>query len=55
LRDDEVWCCARARERERTKEAHPRTMTSVVEIERERRSSRMYSSFCLFVFACVYL
>jgi hypothetical protein len=46
---------ARARERERTKEAHPRTMTSVVEIERERRSSRMSSSFCLFVFACVYL
>lgn len=55
LRDDEVWCCARARERERTKEAHPRTMTSVVEIERERRSSRMSSSFCPFVFACVYL
>lgn len=44
-----------ARARERTKVANPRTMTNVVEIERQRRSSRVSSSFCLFVFACVYL
>jgi len=42
--------------RARTKEAHPRTMTNVVEIKQQsRKQQNVSSSFCLSVFARVYL
>jgi hypothetical protein len=48
---------ARAREREREDEggASENDDKCSREIEQQRRSSRMSSSFCLSAFACVYL